>query len=52
MKPLNKFTIAIQISASHIGTLQSDVHSLLKSFISNIVPDILQSSHDIITIDH
>ena len=35
MKPLNKFSVAFQTSASCIGTLHSDVRSLLKSFMSN-----------------
>ena len=53
MKLLNKFSVGFQTSASRIGTLHSDVRSLLKSFMSNIVdPDILQSHDDVISVDY
>ena len=53
MKPLYKFSVAFQTSASRIGTLHSDVRSLLKSFMSNIVdPDILQSHDDVTSVDY
>ena len=40
LKPLNTFNTAFQTSASKIGTLQEDVRSLLRAFLSN--PNSLQ----------
>ena len=37
LKPLNKFNIAFQTHASRIGSLQSDVRSLLQGYLSNFI---------------
>lgn len=51
LKPLNKFSTALQTHASKIGTLQHDVCELLRAFLSNFInPDILQSTEDVTTI--
>ena len=48
MKGFNKFSLAFQTHASRIGTLQSDVRNLLKSFLSNFVDSsVLRSCSDI-----
>ena len=53
MKPLNRFSTAFQTHASRIGTLDSDVHNLLRAYMSNFVdPDILKSEDDITTINY
>ena len=36
-KGFSKFSLAFQTHASRIGTLQSDVSNLLKSFLSNFI---------------
>ena len=37
LKPLNRFNIAFQSSATKIGTMQADVRTLLRSFLANFV---------------
>ena len=50
---LKPFQLPFRQVASHIGALYSDVRSLLKSFISNIVdPDIIQSYGDVTSADY
>ena len=53
MKGFSKFSLAFQTHASRIGTLQSDVLNLLKSFLSNFIdPSILRQSNDITAINY
>ena len=53
MKPFNKFSTAFQAHASRIGTLDSDVRTLLRAYMSNFIdPDILKSEDDITTISY
>ena len=52
-KGFSSFSLAFQIHASRIGTLQSDVLNLLKSFLSNFIdPNVLRQSNDITTINY
>ena len=45
LKPLNCFNVAFQISVSKIGTLQQNVHNLLRSFLSNFIrPELLAAT--------
>ena len=45
LKPLNKFNVAFQTSASKIGTLQHDVRNLLRRFLSNFIkPELLAAT--------
>ena len=53
LKGFSKFSLAFQTHASRIGSLQSDVLNLLKSFPSNFIdPSILRQSNDITTINY
>ena len=53
MKGFNKFSLAFQTHASRIGTLQSDVRNLLKSFLSNFIdPSVIRNSSDITAINY
>ena len=53
LKGFSKFSLAFQTHASRIGTLQSDVLNLLKSFLSNFIdPSILRQSNDITAINY
>ena len=53
LKPLNKFNIAFQTNASRISSLQSDVCTLLRAYLSNFIkPDILAESEDITKIEY
>ena len=53
LKPLNKFNIAFQTNASRIGSLQSDVRTLLQSYLSNFIkPEVLTEADDITGIEH
>ena len=53
LKVFSKFSLAFQTHTSRIGTLQSDVHNLLKSFLSNfIVPSVLRQSEDLTKISY
>ena len=52
MKLFNKFSIAFQTHASHIGTLQSDVQKLLRAFMSNFIdPEIMKAADDVTSIN-
>ena len=45
LKPFNQFSAAFQTHASRIGKLQSDVCTLLRGFMSNIIdPNVLKST--------
>ena len=45
LKGFSRFSLAFQTHASRIGTLQSDVLNLLKSFLSNYIdPSVLRQS--------
>ena len=47
LKPLNRFNVAFQTSASKIGTLQKDVRDLLRGFFSNFIrPELLAATSD------
>ena len=47
LKPLNRFNVAFQTSASKIGTLQKDVRDLLRAFLSNFIrPELLAATSD------
>ena len=52
MKPLNKFSTALQTSASRIGKLQADILILLQANISNFIkPEVINYSRDITKIN-
>ena len=55
MKPLNNFnfSVAFQMHASSIGTLQPDVCTLLQIYLRNLIdPNVLRSTNDITSIDY
>ena len=53
LKPLNKFSTAFQTCASRIGSLQSDVRGLLRSYMCNFIkPDVFNDVDDITTLDY
>ena len=53
LKPLNKFNIAFRTHASRIGSLQSDVRSLLRGYLSNFIkPEVLSGTDDVTSIDY
>lgn len=53
LKPLNRFSTAFQTNASRIGSLQSDVRGLLKSYMCNLIkPDVFKDVADITTLDY
>ena len=52
MKPLNKFSTALQTNTSRIGELQADILILLQSYISNFIkPEVINYSRDITKIN-
>ena len=53
LKPLNKFNIAFQTHTSRIGSLQSDVRTLLREYLSNFIkPEVLLGTDDVTNIDY
>ena len=53
LKPLNKFNIAFQTHASRTGSLQSDVRTLLRGYLSNFIkPEVLSGADDVTSIDY
>ena len=53
LKLFNKFSIAFQTHASHIGTLQSDVCKLLQAFMSNFIdPKVMKGRDDVTSINY
>ena len=51
LKPLNTFNTAFQTTSTKIGTMQADVHMLLRSFLANFIkPEVIHEAADLLSI--